>query len=210
MSSSAAPVSSPSARVTVEPVPPAAPVVRRGLPRRLLGLLGTGLLVLCLLVFMLIALGPHLFGYRTATMLTGSMEPGISPGDVVVAVEKPTSEIAVGDVISYRIPVEDHRVETHRVVEVIHDEDGAIAIRTKGDANDNADPWTATLEDDTVWEARAVIPKLGSVIRVLRAPALQHGVVWVAFGVLLLVGLSLIWARDPEDGDDEEHGETSP
>jgi len=172
--------------------------------------LGTGLLVLGLLVFLLIALGPHVLGYRTATMLTGSMDPGIKPGDVVVAFQKPTAEVAVGDVISYHIPVEDHRVETHRVVEVIHQEDGGIAVRTKGDNNSEADPWTATLQDDTVWEVRAVIPDLGSAIRTLRSPTVQHGVLWVAFAALLLLGLSLIWGRGPSEGDPEQDPEQEP
>ena len=51
--------------------------------------LGNLLLLLCLAVFLLVAVGPHVFGYRTATMLTGSMEPGIMPGDVVVTTPSP-------------------------------------------------------------------------------------------------------------------------
>jgi signal peptidase len=203
-----------AARSAITPSPPAAtlqvspaPVGRRSRPRRLLGLLGNGLLLLCVLVFVLIAIGPHVFGYRTATMLTGSMEPVIAPGDVVVTVEKPAAEVAVGDVITYQIPVEDHRVETHRVVEVVDDPHGTIVIRTKGDANEGVDPWTATLQDDTVWEVRAVVPELGSAIRFLRAPAVQHGILWVAFGGLLLVGLSMIWRKDP-DGEQHESDET--
>jgi signal peptidase len=178
---------------------PARPVVRRSVPRRLLGWTGNGLLLVGVLAFLLIAVGPHLFGYRTATMLTGSMEPGIMPGDVVVTVPKPAGEIAVGDVISYQIPIEDHRVETHRVTKVIHHRDGTIAVQTKGDANDNVDPWTATLQQDTVWEMKAVVPKLGSAIRVLRSPAFQHGIFWVALGGLLVVGVSTIWGKEPDE-----------
>jgi len=166
-----------------------------------------GVLLVCVLAFFAIALGPHLFGYRTATMLTGSMEPGIMPGDVVVTVPKPTSELKVGDVISYQIPIEDHRVETHRVTKIVRGKDGSTTIRTKGDNNPNVDPWTATLSDDTVWEARAVVPKLGTAIRVLRTPAVRHGVFWFAFGGLILLGLTLIWGKEEEgaDGDDEPH-----
>lgn len=178
----------------------ATPVVRRSSRRRLAGLVLNGLLLASVLMFGLIALGPHLLGYKTATMLTGSMAPGIDPGDVVVTVPKPTSELRAGDVITYRIPIEDHRVETHRVVKVIHKADGTIAIRTKGDANPGNDPWTAVLEDDTVWEARAVVPKLGVAIRVLRTPVVQHGFLWAAFAGLLLLGLRIIWRSPGESG----------
>ncbi|MCW2772739.1 MAG: hypothetical protein JWN91_1065 [Nocardioides sp.] len=184
--------------VTAKRVAAEAPVVRRSMVRRLIGLGGNLLTLVCLAVFLLIAVGPHLFGYHTATMLTGSMEPGIMPGDVVVTAQKPASELAVGDVISYQIPIEDHRVETHRVVEVKTQKDGSIVFRTQGDANENDDPWTATIQGDTVWEMKAVVPKLGSVIRVLRAPAVQHGILWIAFGGLLLLGLSTIWGKKPE------------
>ena len=166
---------------------------RHPLPRRLAGLTMNALLLVSVLVFFLIALGPHLLGYRTATMLTGSMEPGISPGDVVVTVPRATDQVEVGDVVTYNIPIEDHRVETHRVTRVIHRADGTIAIRTKGDANPANDPWTAVLEDDTVWEVQAVVPELGHAIRILRTPLVQHGFLWAAFGGLLLLGLKLIW-----------------
>ena len=200
------------ARVTPKRLATTTPAVRRSLPRRLLGLGGNLLMLVCLAIFLLVAVGPHVLGYRTSTMLTGSMEPGIMPGDVVVTVQKPASELAVGDVISYQIPVEDHRVETHRVVEVTTKKDGSIEFRTKGDANDGVDPWTATIQGDTVWEMKAVVPKLGSVIRVFRAPAVQHGIFWIAFGGLLLLGLSTIWGKKPEitdDASDEQDPEGS-
>jgi len=181
-------------RHAAHPTVPARPP--RSRLRRLVGVLIDLGLVGCLLVFVLLAVGPHLLGYRTSTMLTGSMEPGISAGDVVVTTAEPAADVEVGDVITYQIPIEDHRVETHRVVEVLHG-DGSIAIRTKGDANDNADPWTATLQDDEVWEVRAVVPELGTAIRVLRAPVVQHGVFWVALAGLLVLGLTTVWRRDP-------------
>jgi signal peptidase len=155
------------------------------------------LLLGCVLAFVLLAVGPHLFGYRTATMLTGSMEPGIMPGDVVMTVPKPATDLQVGDVIAYQIPVEDHRVETHRVTEVARDAAGVTTFRTQGDNNANTDPWTATTTSTTVWEVRAVVPKLGTAIRALRNPVIQHGVLWVALGGLLLLGLTLIW-RAPD------------
>lgn len=198
----AAPVVTEQPRVEQPEQPqPEQPRERRGRRwiSRLVSLVTSLVLLVGVLGFAFLAIGPHVLGYRTSTMLTGSMEPGIMPGDVVVTTPQPASEVAVGDVISYHIPIEDHRVETHRVVEVIHGEDGSIAVRTKGDNNDGADPWVATLEGDTVWEMQAVVPKLGSVVRTLRSPAVQHGVLWVALGGALLLGMSLIWSSDEDD-----------
>ena len=143
-------------------------------------------------------------------MLTGSMSPGINPGDVVVSVPKPADQVAVGDVISYHIPVQDHRVETHRVINVTHDADGRLAVVTKGDANNGADPWVATLDGDTVWQTKAVVPHVGSWIRALRTPLVQGGVFWGALGAFVLIALWRIWgpARDEDGGEDgTENGE---
>lgn len=171
------------------------PAARRS-PARLVGRLVVDILVaVSVLAFLLIALGPHLFGYRTQTMLTGSMAPGINPGDVVVSWPKPATDLKVGDVISYHIPVEDHRVETHRVTKIMHGKDGSISIRTQGDANDGVDPWKATLVEDQVWETRFVIPEVGNAIRFFRQPAFQHGVFWAGFVGLILLGLTRIWSR---------------
>jgi signal peptidase I len=179
------------------------PAARRSPWRRALSWLSNLLLLGCVLVFLLLAVGPHLFGYRTATMLTGSMEPGISPGDVVVTVPRPAEDVAVGDVITYHIPVEDHRVETHRITEVRHRADGSIVVRTKGDNNSNVDPWVATLEGDTVWEVALVVPKAGAAIRTLRSPVVSDVLFWGSLGGVLLVGLSLIWGRRDEEPTDE-------
>ena len=80
--------------------------------------IGVGMLVLAAVVFLFLAIGPRIFGYQTSTMLTGSMAPLINPGDVVVTVPTSITDIKVGDVITYHIPVEDQRVETHRITEI--------------------------------------------------------------------------------------------
>ena len=46
----------------------------------------TILLIVAALVFLFLAVGPRFLNYQTSTMLTGSMSPGINPGDVVVSV----------------------------------------------------------------------------------------------------------------------------
>ena len=163
----------------------------------------TVILLVALVGFLFLAIGPHLLGYRTSTMLTGSMEPMIAPGDVIVIKEVPATELEVGDVVTYRIPVEDHRVETHRVVEVTK-VDGSIAMRTKGDANKGADPWTAVIEGETVWVVDDVVPHIGKVIRVLHTPWVSKGVLWIAVGGMIVLGFLQIWGRPEDEADDAE------
>jgi signal peptidase len=179
----------------------------RGPWRRMASLAMSLAMVASFVMFLFLAVGPHVLGYRTSTMLTGSMEPGIMPGDVVVTTQKPATDVRVGDVISYQIPIEDHRVETHRVTDVTTAPDGTISIRTQGDANSNVDPWTAILEQDTVWEVQAVIPDLGNLIQAMRSPVVHHVVKWVALGGLILMGLTTIWSRSEDDEDSQNENE---
>jgi signal peptidase len=158
------------------------------------------------LAFLGLAVGPHILDYRTMTMLTGSMAPTIDPGDVVVSTPIDVDDIDVGMVITYHIPIDDHRVVTHRVIDVQHTADRTVTVQTKGDANDAADPWTAVLTGDTAYQMQAVVPEIGHVISALRNPTLSTlfvQLVPVALGAWMLLG---IWR--PTRGDDDESIDT--
>ena len=150
---------------------------------------GRGAVVLAVVVLAAVSLGPQSGRFRTLTVLTGSMTPTIPLGSVVLVVPVPIDEVRVGDVITYAIPVDDHRVVTHRVVEVL--EPGVV--RTRGDANTADDPWVARLRGSAAWTVRAHVPGAGYVIQTMRQPGLRVGSVLA--GTLLAVGMGLrrIW-----------------
>jgi len=150
-------------------------------------------MLLAVLVFAGLAVGPHVLGYRTMTMLTGSMSPGIDPGDVIVVTPLPISEVEAGMVISYHIPIDDHRLVSHRVLSVETSPEGAVTVQTKGDANDAPDPWQATLQGDTAWQVQAVIPELGNLIHALRTPGISQALVYGAPALLAGWLLLTIW-----------------
>ena len=160
-----------------------------------------GLLGLAVLTFALLAVGPHVLGYRTMTMLTGSMAPEINPGDVTIVTPIAISEVTEGMVITYHRPIEDHSLVTHRVISVETAPDGTVSVQTKGDANAAADPWTATLAGDTAYQVRGVVPGLGHVIQALRAPVVTQALLYGAPALLVGWLLLTIWrpARVEED-----------
>ena len=176
--------------------------------RRAARLLSTLLLGLAVLGLLSVTVGPRLLHYRTATMLTASMSPSIRPGDVIVDTPLALRDVRVGQVLTYHIPVDDHRVVSHRVIEVQRPGPGIVNVRTQGDANSAPDPWTATLSGDTVWRVRAVVPKAGTAIRALRIP-LVHTLLTGAVPVLVLCWLLLgIWRpAKPEQQDQSEQSE---
>ncbi|HEV7726105.1 MAG TPA: signal peptidase I [Modestobacter sp.] len=151
------------------------------------------ILVLAIAVFAALAAGPHLLGYRTMTMLTGSMAPAIDPGDVTIVTPLPVTAVAPGMIISYHIPVDDHRLVSHRVLTVTDNPDGTVTVQTKGDANDAPDPWQAVLQGDTAWQVRAVIPELGNLIEALRTPLVSQALVYGAPTLLAGWLLLSIW-----------------
>jgi signal peptidase I len=165
--------------------------------RPIAGATSTVVMLGAVFAFLFLAVGPRVLGYQTSTMLTGSMAPLINAGDVVVSLPKPVSSLQTGDIITYGIPVEDHRVETHRIIEIISNDDGTTAVRTKGDANNGADPWTATLHGGTVHVHAATIPYLGTAIRILREPLLLQSMMYGAPAVLVTMVLLSIWKREP-------------
>lgn len=194
-------VESPAAPASARPGRhrPSAP--RRTVAARILSGLATLLVVVTGLVLLGMTVGPRVFGYRTATMLTGSMTPTIRPGDVIVDVREKASELAVGQIITYHVPVEDHRVESHRVTWVGRDKDGAVVFRTKGDANNGEDPWTARADTTQVWRVRTVLPVAGDVIRFLRQPIVQLALTRVLPAVLIASVLFAIWRPSRRDGE---------
>jgi signal peptidase len=180
-----------------------------GTARRYTGLVAPwlvrGLIGLAVVAFAFLAVGPHVLGYRTMTMLTGSMAPEINPGDVTIVTPIQVSDVTEGMVITYHRPIEDHSLVTHRVISVETAPDGTVSVQTKGDANAAADPWTATLAGDTAYQVRGVIPGLGHVIQALRAPVVTQALLYGAPALLVGWLLLTIWrpARDEEtEGED--------
>ncbi|HEX9969308.1 MAG TPA: signal peptidase I [Acidimicrobiales bacterium] len=160
-------------------------------------LLGPAFLALSLLVFGVLALGPRTGRYRTVTVLTASMRPTMPEGAMVLATPAQPADLKVGDVITYRIPVQDRRLVTHRVVEILQPGANPI-VRTKGDANNGVDPWTAQLKGGTVWKARGAVPKVGYVAEWLRKPHASRLLVLIVPFFLALLWLKDIWRDDDE------------
>lgn len=159
-------------------------------------LLAAGSAACAVLLLLVVGIGPRTGRYQTVTVLTGSMRPSMPEGSVIVTTPMPARDVRVGDVITYRIPVEDHRIVTHRVVELVRGGNRPI-VRTRGDANREPDTWVAGLEGGTVWTARATVPQVGYVLEWLRRPHTRQVLV---LGIpVLLVALSLrdIWRRSP-------------
>ncbi len=153
---------------------------------------GRILLGLAAAVLVVVGIGPLTGRYRLATVLTGSMAPGMPVGSVAVLVPEDPAAVRVGDVITFQAPTPDHRTVTHRVVEIVESGHHPV-LRTRGDANPVDDPWTARLTGDRAWRRVSVVPFAGTAIRALRSSAVHRLTVRVVPVVLFTSVLLAIW-----------------
>lgn len=99
----------------------------------------------------------HLFAF--VVVLTGSMEPAVPKGSLVVIAR--FGGWRVGDVVLYRAG---GALVLHRIIE-----EGDGVFRTKGDASQSRDPWLVPSEA-VIGKAVFSIPFLGRMLFALREP----------------------------------------
>lgn len=115
---------------------------------------------------------PMPLGFGAASVLSGSMEPELSVGDLLLVVA--VDDYRVGDVIVYRTgktPV------THRIVSI-----GDSEVVTKGDANNTPD--TPISREQILGKVVLAIPCAGYVVNVIKTPAGTLAVALLALWLL--------------------------
>ena len=132
---------------------------------------------------------PMPFGYGTAVVLSGSMEPTFSKDDLIVV--KKTDSIDIGDIVVYQ---SNNSLVVHRVVYVDDD-----VVTTKGDANNIED----VSFDKSAIKGVVVgcIPGLGVVVNAIKTPV---GTVVVLLCAFLLIELSFRKQKESDDKRIEE------
>lgn len=102
-----------------------------------------GLVALAIVVFALLSLtvGPLLFPYKALVVYSGSMEPTIPVGAVIIDTPIAAQDVKVGDVITFSRPDRPNELVTHRVYKIVTGPNGQREWTTKGDANAQPDAW---------------------------------------------------------------------
>jgi signal peptidase len=133
--------------------------------------------------------------WRTDTVLTGSMRPGIQPGDVEILRPEPVSALRVGQIVAFH-PPRDRFTVTHRVIAIqrASGHDAGLWITTKGDANDASDPWgSVRILGSSVWVVEGTIPRIGFLSVWMKAP-LPHLLLTLTIVLLVcVISVELIW-----------------
>lgn len=132
---------------------------------------------------------PSFFGYSSFRVVSGSMEPEISTGSMILSKRVEPSAVKVGDVISFisADPELNGAVNTHRVVS-IQESGGHYSFETKGDANPVADK--DLVREENLLGVMAVHSELlGALIGLLAKPMVFLPVIILPLLIILIFNL---------------------
>ena len=136
---------------------------------------------------------PSISGIFPMIILTDSMYPEFESGDLIICNTAEPEDIKAGDVICFYDPEGNGTATvTHRVQEVITDDEGNLAWITKGDANNTEDlPTVPTKNLIGVYKTR--LKGLGNVAMFMQTT--QGLIICVICPIILLVAYDVIRRR---------------
>lgn len=138
------------------------------------------ILVLGVVAFLTIASAfPVTGNFKLLAVQSGSMEPAIKPGSVVVI--RPAQSYQVGEIITFgQLNSKNKTPITHRIIE-IKNSNGRVVYLTKGDANRSSDK-REVLTKEVIGKVLFSLPYAGYVINTAKKP----------IGFILIIGLPAI------------------
>ncbi|WP_194419881.1 signal peptidase I [Microbacterium abyssi] len=120
-------------------------------------------------------------------VISGSMEPGIMTGDLIVDTRVSVDDLVVGDVVSLPSELTGDLV-THRISAIVPDGTGAYTVTMKGDNNAYTDALDYSVSGE-VWQPTLQLPGWGAAVMRMTTPAVAAP---LFAGLLGLLGLAML------------------
>lgn len=144
---------------------------------------------------------PSVGGVFPLIVLTDSMAPEILGGDLIICHTVEEDNIKEGDIIAFFDPAGNGTsIVTHRVTEVT-EQDGELAFKTKGDAN-NAEDKLLVPADDVAGVYQNRIPGAGNIAMFMQTTT--GLVVCVVLPIILLIAYDMVRRRMYEKSKKED------
>ena len=158
----------------------------------------TTILVAISVIIAVLLVGVRLVGFQVYTVLSGSMEPTYHTGSLIYVKYVDYQEIKSGDVITFML--DEDTIATHRVVQVIPDEEDSTVLRyqTKGDANDVIDASLVHYKN-VIGCPVFTIPYMGYLANYIQNPPGTYIAISAGAILLLLVFLPDLFDEDKEN-----------
>ena len=155
----------------------------------------SGLLVGIVVLLAIALVGVRLIGLQPYVVLSGSMRPTYEVGSLIYVKPVDYKQLQVGDPITYMISQD--TVVTHRIIEVLVDEEEPDTLRyfTKGDANDQPDG-TSVHYKNIIGKPVFSVPYLGYVSDYIQNPPGRYLALAGGALLILLVFLPDIFADE--------------
>ena len=161
------------------------------------------------MIFKMSGKNPTLFGYQFYVIVSPSMEPELSVGDVILSKKYKGQPIETGDIITFlgREGSLEGKVVTHQVIEV-EEINGELSITTKGLANNIEDPSITQNDVLSVMKYKTVV--FGFIYRLMSS---TPGFIFLILLPLLILIASEIYRlakilhSDENDENDQQKGE---
>lgn len=127
------------------------------------------LIVIVLLGFLVIfSTKGKLLGCRILVVRSGSMEPAIKTGSLILVKANEGGAYSKGEIVTFGSAADPKRLVTHRIYEV-EKKDGQPIYTTKGDANDGPDP-KKVRQEQVAGKYLVGIPWIGFVVGFAQTP----------------------------------------
>ena len=159
----------------------------------------SNILVVLVVIVAILFVGVRVVGLEPYTVLSGSMEPTYHVGSIIYVKKVDPLTLKVGDPVTYM--VNQKTVVTHRIIEVLPDEDDPTIMRyrTQGDNNKTPDG-DPVHSKNVIGQPVFSIPLLGYVANYIQNPPGKY-VALITCAVLIL---SVMFGGDGDKGKNEE------
>ena len=163
----------------------------------------SGVLVGIVVLLAIALVGVRLIGLEPYVVLSGSMEPTYHVGSLIYVKSVDYRDLKVGDPITYMVSQD--TVVTHRIIEVLVDEEDPNTLRyfTQGDANSVADG-TSVHYKNIIGKPVFSIPYLGYVSNYIQNPPGKYIAISGGAILILLVFLPDIFSDEDKKKKSEQ------
>ena len=160
----------------------------------------SNLLVIFVVVLAILLVGVRILGLKVFTVLSPSMEPTYKTGSVIYVKSIKPEDLKVDDIITFSISKT--TTATHRIVEVLPKNNGALYFQTKGDANKVKDA-SPVHEANIIGKPVFTIPYLGYLANFIQNPRGKY----LSIAIILIL-LIVVFMLDTLTSDDDKKSKT--
>ena len=176
------------------------PALRRALK------ISSSVLITLVALLAVLLYGLRFVGLTPYTVLSPSMEPALPTGSLIYLVDTDPNKLKEKDIITFRLS--GSTTATHRIIELVADEQNPdiIRFRTKGDNNDTPDG--ALVEKDAVvGKTVFCIPYLGYLAQYMQKPPGSYTVIAVGLALIAYVVLVDMVTEVKKENNQPEEGD---